>query len=176
MRILFLVPIVALAACGGGETKNQGKAKAQSLEPGQYEVTAEVTQFRAADEGTPKIDTPVGTRTTRSVCVPAGGTLPPDLFADEGFACESAGSSYARGGTMNLQTRCTREGLSGSTSYSVNGTFEAQSFEAERQLSTLLNGDGDVVVTSRVQGRRTGECTPGAAPAGNGAAPKGASR
>lgn len=167
-RWLMVAPVVALAACGGGE-QNQSKAKsADALQPGQYEVAAEVTQFRQADEGTPKLDTPVGTRTTRSVCL-AGARPGPDLFADEGFACQSDGSEYVRGGTVNMTLRCTREGWQGGANYSVNGTFEADSFEAERRLTTALTGDGDVVVTARLQGRRTGECT--AAPAGNSAAP-----
>jgi hypothetical protein len=172
--IFWALPVLTLAACGGGETENKTKARAAGLTPGQYEVTAEVTQFRKADEGTPKINTPQGTRTTRSVCVTDGAKLPPDLFADEGFACENAGNAFASGGTLNLNLRCRRPGLSGSVGYSVSGSFEEDSFEVDRQLATQLSTDGDVVVSSRVQGRRTGECTP--APAGNSAAAKGANK
>ena len=161
MRYLCVVPVLALAACGG-QSENKAKAGAQTLEAGQYEVTAVVTQFRKADEGTPKIEMAQGDRTTRSVCVPAGGALPPDLFADEGVSCQDASASYARNGVINVGLRCTRPDLQGGIGYSVNGSFDAQSFKADRQLTTSLTTDGDVVIASQVEGRRTGECTPGA--------------
>jgi hypothetical protein len=127
-------------------------------------VTAEVTQFRKADEGAPKINTPPGTRTTRSVCVTDGAALPPDLFADEGLTCRDAGSAYVRNGRMNLNSRCSRAGLTGDISYAVTGTFDAQSFRGDRQLTTSFTSDGDVISSARVEGRRTGACT-AAAPA-----------
>lgn len=164
MRYWCLVPVLLLAACGG-QGENKAKAKADSLEPGQYEVTSLVTQFRQADEGTAKIDMPQGTSTTRSVCVPQGEGLPPELFADEGLNCEDASASYARSGVINVGLRCTRPDLDGNIGYSVNGSFDAQSFKADRQMTTSLTTDGDVVVTSQVEGRRTGECSAAPAPA-----------
>jgi len=162
------VPAVALAACGGGgEEGNKTKARAQNLAPGQYEVTAEVTNFRKADEGTPKIEAEVGSRTTRSVCVTDGAQLPPELFIEEGYSCQAAGDAFARGGSINITYRCTRPDLSGAIGTNVSGTFEAESFEAQRTLSTQLSTDGDVVIASNLTGRRTGDCS--AAPAGNSA-------
>jgi hypothetical protein len=157
-----LVPVLALAACGGGESQNKAKANA-ALQPGQYEVTAEVTQFRKADQGTPKVDTPVGTRTTRSVCLAGAVDAAADLFADEGFTCQTNSGAYARNSMLNLSTSCTREGLQGQIGYSISGSYDAQSFQADRTLATALSTDGDVVIISRLQGRRTGECS--AAPA-----------
>jgi hypothetical protein len=158
MKILCMVPLIALAACGG-ETQNKAKAADAALQPGQYEVSSEVTQFRKADEGQPKINTPIGTRTTRSVCL-ADATAPsPEPFADEAFVCQTTGSPYVRSGTLNLSLRCTRPDLRGDITYSVSGSFDAQSFRADRQLTTTLSGDGDVVIASRIQGRRTGDCT-----------------
>ena len=169
MRYLCVVPVLLLAACGG-QTENKAKAGAATLEPGQYEVTSVVTQFSQADEGKAKIDTPQGTRTTRSVCVPPGEGLPPQLFADEGMNCEDASASYARSGVINVGLRCTHPDLQGGIGYSVNGSFDAQSFKADKQLTTSLTTDGDVVVTSQVEGRRTGECSAApAADAGNAA-------
>lgn len=164
--LLAAVPLVVLAACGGTEVANKGKAKAESLQPGQYEVTAEVTAFKAADKGTPKIDTKQGTSTTRSVCVTDPAALPTDLFADEGFACRNAGNLFARGGTLSASLECTRAGLSGTMGYAVSGTFGADSFEAERQLKTRLSTDGDVEINATLRGRRTGECS--AAPTAGG--------
>lgn len=157
--ICWAIPLAMLAGCGGGaENAVQGKAKADALQPGQYEVTAEVTAFKAADKGAPKIDTKQGTSTTRSVCVSDSAALPPDLFADEGFSCRNAGNMFARGGTLSASLECTRAGLSGAMGYAVSGTFAADSFEAERQLKTRLSTDGDVEIGATLRGRRTGEC------------------
>lgn len=164
MRLIGLLPLLALAACGGGESKNKA-ATADELRPGQYEVVATVTNFRQADQGDPLINATVGGRTTRSVCV-AAGAQPLDAFADEGTTCQEGSSYYARGGILNLTMRCEREGL-GQLSYSVEGTFEAERFEAQRQMDTAFPTPGDVVIASRIEGRRTGECTPGTTPAGN---------
>jgi hypothetical protein len=169
-----LAGVLALAACGSGAGENKAKAKANSLEPGQYEVTAEVTSFRAADNGPPKINTPQGTSTTRSVCVTDGAKLPPDLFADEGITCRPPNDTFASGGIVNMNLQCQRAGLTGEVGYAVEGTFEAQSFEAQRRLATRLEGEGDVVIAATVRGRRTGACAAPAASPGPGSAGKGA--
>lgn len=170
MRPMVLAPVLALAACGG-EAENKTKAPPlPAIAPGQYEVTAEVRAFRQTDQGTPRIDAPVGTRTSRSVCVPAGGAIVPDLFADEGMDCQVGSSDYVRHGIINLTLRCTRPGAEGNLNYALNGTFDAESFQAERDFTSLFVGEGDVAIESQIQGRRTGECAPGG-PAGNGAAP-----
>lgn len=162
MKYLTLGAVVLLAACGG-ESGNKAKAQAPALEGGQYELTATVTQFSPADEGTPRINTPVGTRTTRSMCVSDGAALPADLFADEGMTCEDASSSYSRNGRINVSVRCTAPNLDGPVNYAVSGTYEAQSFRADRQLTTTFTTDGDVTGMSTIEGRRTGECTAPAA-------------
>jgi hypothetical protein len=172
MRVstLALTAALALAGCGG-DTENKTKAaSAQSIVAGQYEVTAEVAEFRQTDQGTPKINAPVGTRTTRNVCVPPGGAIMPDLFADEGMSCQVGSSDYVRNGTINLTLRCTRPGTEGNINYVLSGTFDANGYQADRELTSLFVGEGDVFVYTRVQGRRTGDCAPGA-PAGNSAAP-----
>ena len=161
--IFCAIPLVTLAACGGAAEENKAKGKAETMQPGQYEVTAEVTNFRAADKGTPKINTKQGDSTTRSVCLTEGASPSPELFADEGFTCRHAGTTYARGGTLNLTLQCTVEGQSGAAGYNINGRFTADSFEAQRNLETLFTTDGDVVIASNLRGRRTGDCV--AAPA-----------
>lgn len=172
MRFIIVAPLVALAAACGGEAENKSNASATAaaIAPGLYQVTSEVREFRSTDEGSPKINTPVGTRTTRSVCVPAGGAVQPDLFAEDGMSCQVGSSDYVRSGTINLTLRCTREGTPGNVNYAISGTFDDQSFQGDREMTTLFNGDGDVAVYTQVRGQRTGDCTPGAA-GGNSAAP-----
>lgn len=167
--LIGMIPLVILAACGGAAEENKAKGKAERLQPGQYEVTAEVTNFKAADKGVPKIEAKQGDSMTRSVCVPEGATTPPaELFADEGYACRSGGDVFVRNGSINANLDCTGTGLSGQVGYTVTGTFTADSFEAERLLKTRLTTDGDVEINSTLRGRRTGECS--AAPASANAA------
>lgn len=160
MRALLAVPLLMIAACGGTETKeNQTKSKATSLAPGQYEVSTEVTAFESLDEGTPAIDTPVGTRTTEMVCV-GEGQLPTEMLTGPGFDCRYD-NYYMRNGRMNVTMRCTREGLSGATPMTVEGSFEAESFDYVRDMRTVLAGEGDVHVAARATGRRIGDCPVG---------------
>ena len=168
MRYLGFVVLAALAGCGsGGESENKATT-ANALRAGQYEVTAEATQFRQADAGEAVFNMAVGTREVRSVCI--GDTASPDLFAAEGMTCQAGTSSYMSGGTISSTYRCTVEGRQGEIALMVTGTFTEDGFEVTRNLRSAFSGQGDIVADANVTGRRTGDCTPGAA-AGNSSAP-----
>lgn len=159
MRFMALIPLALVAACGGGGAEeNKAAPRAASLAAGQWELASEVTTFRTVDQGAPKIDTPVGTRATQSVCV-AGGRPPSALFAGEGYRC-NFDNYYARNGRLNVTLQCAREGLSGSIAMSIDGNFEDGTLEFDRDIRTILASDGDVEIVEHVTGRRTGECTP----------------
>lgn len=163
MRALVLIAIVCVAGCDGAPAENKVE-RAAALAPGQWELASEVTGFRQADQGQPRINTPVGTRATASVCIGAGSQLPTAFFAGEGYRCAyGTGSYYVHGGRINLTMACTRDGLTGNIAMSVEGTFQANSAEFRRTVRTILVSDGDVEIESRVTGRRTGDCTPDAA-------------
>ena len=159
MRIIACIILLgSVAACGGEAEQNVAAPKAQQLTPGQWELATEVTAFQTVDQGEPKIDTPVGTRATELVCV-GEGRPPAPLFAGAGFLC-NFDNHYMRSGRINVSLQCAREGLSGSIPVTVSGSFEAESLEMTRNLRTVLATDGDVQITQRVTGRRTGECPP----------------
>ena len=162
MRWIVFIALPALAACGGAAEQNKAAAeRPASLPPGQWELTSQVTAFQAVDQGRPKIDTPVGTRATESVCV--GASRPPSaLFAGAGYLCRYD-TYYGRRGRVTAAMLCSREGLDGSIPITASGTFTADSLEYTRELRTSFAGDGDVAISSRVTGRRTGDCTPAAA-------------
>jgi hypothetical protein len=161
MRFMACIPLLFVAACGDGAAEqNIAAPKASSLTPGQWELTSEVTAFQTVDQGAPKIDTPVGTRATELVCV-GEGRPPATLFAGEGYRC-NVDNYYLRNGRINVTMQCAREELSGAVPITVAGSFEAESLEYVRELRTVLAGDGDVQVTAKVTGRRTGDCPPGA--------------
>ena len=165
MRALALIPLLAVASCGDQTAENKAGAIAALPSPGQWELTSQVTRFVKADQGTPKIDTPVGTRATQSVCVEAGHQLPTAFLSGENFICGYS-TYYVRSGRANATLNCRREGLSGEIPMTVNGTFQAETITLHRSLRTVLAGDGDVLIDSDISGRRTGACTP--APANEG--------
>jgi hypothetical protein len=151
--------LLLVAGCGDGAAEqNVAATKASSLTPGQWELTSEVTAFQTVDQGAPKIEAPVGTRATEQVCV-GGGRPPAALFAGEGYRC-NFDNYYLRNGRINVTMQCAREDLSGTIPITVDGSFEAESLEYVRELRTVLATDGDVQITARVTGRRTGDCAP----------------
>jgi hypothetical protein len=165
MRWIACTTLLMVAACGGATEQNNAATKAATLVAGQWELTSEVTAFNKADPGTPQIITTVGTRATESVCAPADRP-PAELFGGPDYDCRY-NNYYARNGRLNVTLMCGREGLQGNISVTASGDFETDSLDFERDVSTSLAGEGDVRITSRVTGRRTGDCTP-EAPEGNG--------
>lgn len=166
MRALALLPLLFVASCGDGAAENKAAPAVAAPSPGQWELTSQVTRFRKADQGAARIDTPVGTRATQSLCVAAGGRLPTEMFSGDGFAC-GYGNYYVRNGRANVTLNCRREGLTGEIPMTVDGTFGADSIALHRNLRTVLTSDGDVEIDADVTGRRTGACTPAAASEGH---------
>lgn len=164
MRELAFVALLALAACSDGAdpAKEADAAPAQQLQAGQWEITSEVVTFNQADQGAPKIDTPVGTRETTTHCVAEADVKRPvpALFAATGDSCNYR-DIYMSGGRINASIDCTRSGLRGQLMYSVNGSYTATSIDATRDLQTYLTSDGDVRVSSKITGRHVGQCTSG---------------
>ena len=111
MRTFALIPLLVLAACSdatGGETKPAEAEAATALTPGQWEITREITRVASTDNGEPKLDVVVGTRTTFAHCVAAGDAEKPqpDLFAGiEGGQCEYR-NFYMSRGRINVSLAC----------------------------------------------------------------------
>jgi hypothetical protein len=172
MRSLALLPLLILAACSGGgeDPAAQNKAKAEAakklqLASGQWQVSTEVTRFDSQDNGTPAINTPVGTKHEASACVAEGEgkkPVPALLAGHEDYDCEY-GSFYMSSGTLNAQLNCRREGLSGEIRMTVDGTYTADGIQAEQSISTFLSGTGDVTMQTRLTARHA---APACAPAG----------
>jgi hypothetical protein len=164
MRALALIGLFAVASCGDDSAGNKAAVVA-APSPGQWELTSQVIRFRNADQGAARINTPVGTRATQSLCVAPGGQLPTEMFSGDGFTC-SYNTYYVRNGHASAAINCHRQGLTGDIPMTVNGTFEADRISLHRNLRSFLTSDGDVVIDSDITGRRTGACTPAAASAG----------
>ena len=167
MRALALLPLLLVASCGDGAAENKAISAAAADTPatGQWALTAQVTRFHKADQGTARIDTPVGSSAAQNLCVAPGARLPTEMFSGDGFTCGYS-SYYVRGGHANVGLNCHREGLTGDILMTVDGTFDANGANLHRSLRTILSGDGDVEIDANVTGHRTGACTP--APANEG--------
>jgi hypothetical protein len=173
LALVWLGALPALAGCGEGGEQNKTKAEpVNALAAGQYRASYEVTNFRAADAGTPKINMPVGTRVEAGGCLAAGDAARPSpaLFVGEGFErCEWNQDFYMRNGRLTSGITCQRPGV-GPVHMTLNGDFTARSFEGTLQMSTRLPTDGDVVIAARIEGEQTSpQCTAGSdAEAGGG--------
>lgn len=162
MRAFLLLPLLLAAGCGGGETEPPKAERAARMEPGQWEVAAEVLEVRQTDEGTPLVRAEAGDRATVSVCVGPEERVPVALFAGDAANCRYS-SYYVRGGRINSILTCPPPRGEGLFTVNVQGSFEADSFEATRTFATAVVGGGNMRVQSRLTGRRTGECAAGGA-------------
>jgi hypothetical protein len=161
MRYLTVIAILLVGACSGeAEQHKAAVPKASAMQAGQWETATEVTRLTQKDQGTPKIDTPPGTKATASICIGEGEVKKPApaLFAGSEGEC-AYDNFYMSGGTLNVTMRCTRPGLNGEVLVSADGDYSADSFTVNVETSTHLATDGDVVIAAKMTGRHVGPCT-----------------
>ena len=161
--VLGIAAAGLLAACSGDTAKEAKKeAKADTLQPGEYEVTDKVDDLRSTDNTTPATAMKVAAAGEASpssrICVGKDGAIDPKVFAEAGDKCSPTGS-YMKGGRLSYQINCTRDGKGG-LSQLIDGKFTADSFEASVSTSTYFSGPGDYSLGRTVSGKRVGECPP----------------
>ena len=159
---LTIAPVCLLAACSGGEEAPKEEAAAASMEAGQWETTQEVTSFRSADKATPALKAAVGDKSNAVACIEEGAREKPpaEIFAGPGYECDYK-DSYIRGGRINASLTCEREALEGDIGVQIQGTYTGTSFEGTVTATSFLPGDGDFVMVSKINGRRTAAaCAP----------------
>ena len=158
--ILGLAAAGLLAGCSEPAAKKAEVKKVDALQPGEYELTMATTELRSTDKTTPATSEKVGPEKVlpERICIGAE-SVPPNAFAATGDKCTPL-DSYLRGGRISLQFRCDRAGR-GQVTQTVDGTFAADSFEAEIITATLFSGSGDYAMTQTVTGRRVGDCAAG---------------
>jgi hypothetical protein len=163
MHRLALIPLLVTAACSNATGSEQETPKvevAAALQPGQWEITREVTRLVSTDNGEPAIDRSVGTTTTFSHCLAPADAEKPDatLFAGiEGEKCEYK-SFYMSRGRINASLACQPPELTGQVMRTIDGKFTADSIEATASADTYFGAYGDVNISAKMTGRRIGEC------------------
>ena len=161
MRLLMLVPLAALAACGSEEPKAKAPERPNALPAGQWQSSLEVTNFQRTDEGQPKLNMPNGTRATGSGCVEAGADARPpvELFVGPDFKnCTWSDNYYSRGGRLVSSATCRRDGV-GEVEVTISANFTETTYEGTAEFVTRLPTDGDVSIAARIEGRHAGQCT-----------------
>ena len=157
MRGLIVIPLCLAAACSDASEENKAVEAAASMQPGQWEIGSEVTDFRSTDKATPALKAAAGDKAAAPACIEAGkeDEPPAEMFAGVGYECDYK-DRYIRGGRINLSLECEREALEGKVMVSVQGTYTGESLEGTATATSFLPGDGDFVMNSKISGRRTG--------------------
>lgn len=161
MRTLLMVSLgLAISACSGAKEEKKAEAAAAAMEAGQWDVTSEIISVRAMDKGAPAFNAKAGDKSTSSVCIgkEAKADLPTSLFTGDDDACKYQ-NSYVRNGRLSASLICNRDGMRGDITRSVDGRFTADGFDATVTTSSFLVSDGDMTITAKLAGRRTGDCT-----------------
>jgi hypothetical protein len=167
-----IAAIAALTACGGGEEKAKApKSTAREMSAGQWTSQMEVTTFRQTDKAPrPLLNMPVGTKGESAGCITAADTRrpPPQLFVGPEFEnCEWGANFYMGNGSLNAPMTCRRDGV-GEVEITVVANFTADSYEGRVDMLTRLAAEGDVILSARTSGRRTGaQCAPEGEAGGN---------
>jgi hypothetical protein len=174
MRCLIIVPLcLAAASCSGGGEEKKAEEGAATMQPGQWEVTSEVTAFRSTDKATPALKAAAGDKSTAPACIETGkeGKPPAEMFAGAGYECDYK-DSYIRSGRITATLDCKRDALEGKIFMTIEGTYKGDSFEGTSSSTSYLSGEGDFAMNSKISGRRTGAtCAAGGAGDANGQAP-----
>jgi hypothetical protein len=157
---------LGIAACSGETAEKKAEEVPDAFAAGTWQVASEVTAMRSTDKTTPAVKAAVGDKENASVCVEKASQQPaPALFSGNGYECTYK-SSYIKGGTLNAQLECRRDGVKGLIMMSVSGSYSAKDFSANVDTTTYLTQAGGYQMSRKVHGTVTpGACTP--APAGD---------
>ena len=89
MRALALIPFLSRRGCGEAPAENKAAPAAAALAPGQWELDLRGHQLpQGRSRAMPRIDTPVGTRATQSLCVGRGPRAPDRLLRRRGLSLQ----------------------------------------------------------------------------------------
>ena len=163
MRKLAFVPLLILAACSS-ESADQAKegessAVAMKLNPGQWEMTSEVSNIAMAYKEVPVPDKAAMTSTFSTCITEEQANRPPAEAFAGGKGSESSckyDNFYMSRGRMNASMMC----QPGNTAISIDGTYSADTLDMTMEVATHKGTADDMKMTTKLTGRRTGPCAP----------------
>lgn len=154
--------VSVLAACSddGAEQKASGPKAAIQLQPGQWEMTSEIVSITMTQKGAPAAPIKAGTKVTMANCITPEQVKSPDaaLFSGTKGSCKYD-NFYMANGRLNAQMTCTQPGQQGNLMMNIDGNYTPTTIEVNSDLDTYVTGAGDMKMTSRLTGKRIGECT-----------------
>lgn len=175
MRLAPAVAAMLLAGCSGGsparnESRNMSRNEVAAeqaqvrINPGQWELATVVTDVEAPDLPREILNATLGRRTAVQHCITPEQASDPSSFTRTGQqrngGCQVSGFSM-RDGRMSGETLCAA-GTPQEVRAQMNGTYGSDSFDYETRTATPAPiAGGTMIVTVRVQGRRTGACAAG---------------
>lgn len=170
--------LLALAACGGGDTESGnaagggtaesaasggGGGEAVRLEPGQWEMSFEVTEVSAPGMPEGAADMMKTPRQTVKSCVSEEEANKPDadfFQPKQESNCKTEGFAM-KDGRINGTVTCQGTGGQGATKVTMDGTYGGTAFDMTSR--TEMKGEGmEMTMVMKSAGRRIGECPAGA--------------
>jgi hypothetical protein len=156
------VGVTVLAACSddGGQQKASGTKAAMQLQPGQWEMTSEITNITMTQKGAPMAPIKAGTKVTIANCITPEQVKSPDatLFSGTKGSCKYD-NFYMANGRLNAQMTCAQPGQQGNLMMNIDGTYTPTTMEVSSDLDTNVAGAGNMKMSSKLTGKRIGECT-----------------
>jgi len=163
-HMVLAIPLT-LSACSGEAPAPvaDDKAPPATFPAGEWEVSTLTETLKAADREAPATIHKVGATRVARVCAAPGPKPDPALFVETGDKCSTT-TAYAKNGRVNLAYSCDRPGK-GMVMPTIDGKYDADTFEVVTAVGSYFTGLGDYVMTQRITGKRLGACAPAAEPA-----------
>jgi hypothetical protein len=165
--------LLALAGCGGSDTKAEGETGgdatetaaasgggAAQIQPGEWEVTMETLEIDAPNmppEAAAMMKASMGEKTTTRQCITPEEATGDFTAPDQEANCTKQGFSFAGGRIQGAMT-CTSE--DGKVTIAMDGTHSGTSYDLTSKM-TSENQAGSMTIATRNTGRRLGDCPAG---------------
>lgn len=173
-RVIAAAGLLALAACGSGESGGNGSAAAGKggtsavaggggvqLQPGEWETTTQMVKVEGMPKEVAAMMMKEATKGRNCITPEELKEANAGLFGgEEQKNCKREGFAF-QNGRISGKLSCTGEGGEGGTSsMEMSGQYSATTYDVTARISTNVQGMS-ANMESRTQGRRIGDCPPG---------------
>ena len=158
--------IALLAGCNSepkGEMSAKEVAKEMAsvkIEPGQWEVTNEITEATSPGVPAQMLQQMVGQKTTIANCVTPEQVEKPDasfLTAQKNNDCKYEDFSMT-GGRMTGRIICSGGQMPGQMVMTMDGRYESASYDMTADMTMTGGPGGEMKMKTRTTGKRVGDC------------------
>jgi len=161
MRKVVVLLLVGVAGCSGGAEKTETPVAAIELQPGEWEMTVQISDMKLNGASQPEMK--AGKSTTFKNCITPDQIKKPDagLFANAPNC--SYNNFYQSDGRINASISCKDAKGSNLTNSMIDGKYTATTMTIETQMQSSVPNGGKIEMAAKMDGKRIGECP--AAPA-----------